>query len=251
MSTGTGLERVEPRPEDGTLPPERVQAMFDRIAKPYDVMNRVMTAGLDQRWRALAADEAAVGPGATVIDCCCGTGDLTLELARRVGPAGEVLGVDFSEQMLAVARDKAAAGVPAPVRFVSGDALDLPAGDDAFAAATVAFGVRNLADYEQGFHEMARVVRPGGRVVCLEITTPQSGALSAFYKVWFDRLVPAIGRVADKGESAYTYLPASVRRFPGPKELGEVMYRAGLVGVRYRLLAGGIVALHVGEVPRA
>jgi demethylmenaquinone methyltransferase/2-methoxy-6-polyprenyl-1,4-benzoquinol methylase len=251
MSTGTELERSEPRAEDGTLPPERVQAMFDRIARPYDAMNRVMTAGLDQRWRALAADEAAVGPGASVIDCCCGTGDLSLELARRVGPAGQVLGVDFSEQMLVIAREKAGRGTPANVRFVAGDALDLPAGDDEFAAATVAFGVRNLADYEQGFRELARVVRPGGRVVCLEITTPQSRALSAFYRVWFDRLVPAIGKVADRGEAAYTYLPASVRRFPGPKELGEVMYRAGLGNVRYRLLAGGIVALHVGEVPRA
>ena len=255
--TATGLEPVEPvEPveralveSEGTLPPERVQAMFDRIARPYDMMNRVMTAGLDRRWRSLAADEAAVGAGATVLDCCCGTGDLALELARRVGDAGEVLGVDFSTEMLAVAWKKAERGALRNVRFVEGDALALPAADDEFAAATVAFGVRNLADYLQGFRELARVVRPGGRVVCLEITTPQSGPLARFYRVWFDRLVPAIGKVADRsGNGAYSYLPASVRRFPGPSALGSVMLEAGLVNVRYRLLAGGIVALHVGEV---
>jgi demethylmenaquinone methyltransferase/2-methoxy-6-polyprenyl-1,4-benzoquinol methylase len=247
--SGGELVAAEAPEAQGTLPPERVRAMFDRIARPYDAMNRIMTVGLDQRWRALAADECRVGAGATVLDCCCGTGDLALELADRVGPAGEVLGVDFSPNMLAIARRKAERRGVENVRFVAGDALSLPAGDDEFAAASVAFGVRNLADYELGFHELVRVVRPRGRVVCLEITRPASGPLAPFYSVWFGRLVPRIGAVADRGEGAYSYLPASVNRFPDPDELGRIMYRAGLEHVRYRTLAGGIVALHVGEVP--
>ena len=241
---------LEPRAADGSLPPERVRMMFDRIARPYDKMNRAMTAGLDRRWRSLAADEAHVGPGAAVVDVCCGTGDLALELAERVGAAGEVTGIDFSENMLAIAREKASRLNRPNVRFVSGDALDLPIGDDEVAAATIAFGMRNLADHVQGFRELARVVRPGGRVVCLEITAPRSRVLGSFYRVWFDHLVPAVGKVVDRGDSsAYSYLPASVRRFPGPDDLGKIMYGAGLERVRYRTLAGGIIGLHVGEVP--
>jgi demethylmenaquinone methyltransferase/2-methoxy-6-polyprenyl-1,4-benzoquinol methylase len=235
----------------GTLPPERVRAMFDRIARPYDTMNRVMTAGLDRQWRRLAADAAGVGAGASVLDACCGTGDLALELARRVGPGGEVIGVDFSEGMLDRARAKAAAAGVEHVEWVLGDALALPVASDRVAAATVAFGIRNLSDPEGGFRELVRVVRPGGTVVCLEITTPDEGVLAAFYKVWFDGLVPAVGRLVDRdASSAYSYLPASVRRFPDPPRLGEIMYRAGLADVRFRTLAGGIVALHVGRVPR-
>jgi demethylmenaquinone methyltransferase/2-methoxy-6-polyprenyl-1,4-benzoquinol methylase len=226
---------LEPRAADGTLPPERVRSMFDRIAGPYDRMNRVMTAGLDRRWRVLAADEAQVGLGAAVAD---------------VGAAGEVTGVDFSENMLAIARRKAAKLAHPNVRFVPGDALDLPIGDDEVAAATVAFGMRNLADHAQGFRELARIVRPGGRVVCLEITTPNGRVLGGFYRVWFDRMIPAVGGMVDRGDSAYAYLPASVRRFPEPDELGRIMYAAGLDRIRYRTLAGGIVALHVGEVPK-
>jgi len=241
---------LEPRAADGTLPPERVRTMFDRIAGPYDRMNRVMTAGLDRRWRALAADEAHVGLGAAVADVCCGTGDLALELAERVGRAGEVTGVDFSENMLAIARRKAAKLDHPNVRFVPGDALDLPIGDDEVAAATIAFGMRNLADHAQGFRELVRIVRPGGRVVCLEITTPKGRVLGGFYRVWFDRMIPAVGGMVDRGDSAYSYLPASVRRFPGPDDLGRIMYAAGLERVRYRTVAGGIVALHVGEVPK-
>ena len=241
---------LEPRAADGTLSPERVRMMFDRIAGPYDKMNRAMTAGLDRRWRALAADEANVGLGANVLDVCCGTGDLAFELAGRVGAAGEVTGVDFSENMLQIAREKAVRLNHPNVRFLPGDALDLPVGDDEVAAATIAFGMRNLADHAQGFRELVRVVRPGGRVVCLEITTPKGAVLGGFYRVWFDRLVPAVGNVVDRGDSAYSYLPASVRRFPGPDELGKIMYAAGLERVRYRTLAGGIIGLHVGEVPR-
>jgi demethylmenaquinone methyltransferase/2-methoxy-6-polyprenyl-1,4-benzoquinol methylase len=222
--------------------------MFDRIAGPYDRMNRIMTVGLDRHWRSLAADAARVGAGASVLDCCCGTGDLTLELARRVGSSGEVIGVDFSPAMLARADEKARAAGVENVDWILGDALAVPLASNRVAAATVAFGVRNVADHELAFRELVRVVRPGGRVVCLEITTPTDGPLAAFYGLWFDRLVPALGRVVDRDNLAYSYLPASVRRFPDPHGLGQVMYRAGLQRVRFRLLAGGIVALHTGEV---
>ena len=236
--------------EEGTLPPERVAAMFDRIARPYDAMNRVMTAGLDVRWRKLAAKETGVGAGASVLDCCCGTADLSLELGRLVGPSGEVVGVDFSEGMLERGRAKVARKGLDHVTLLHGDALDLPFEDDRFAAATVAFGIRNVADLGAGLRELVRVVRPGGRVVCLEITTPERGPAARFHRLWFDRMVPRVGQMIDRGDSAYTYLPASVRRFPGPTVLGEVMYDAGLDDVRFRSLGGGIVALHVGTVRR-
>jgi demethylmenaquinone methyltransferase/2-methoxy-6-polyprenyl-1,4-benzoquinol methylase len=229
------------------LDPADVERMFDRIAGPYDLMNRLMTAGLDRRWRAIAARESGVGRGASVLDACCGTGDLALELARTVGRVGQVTGLDFSSEMLARAARKKPAEDTAAIEWVRGDATAMPFKDNSFAAATIAFGLRNLPDPEAGLRELARVVRPGGRVVCLEITRPDHGALKRFYSLWFDRGIPALGRVLDRG-GAYSYLPASVRRFPGPEQLGEAFHRAGMSGVRYRLLAGGIVALHVGEV---
>jgi demethylmenaquinone methyltransferase/2-methoxy-6-polyprenyl-1,4-benzoquinol methylase len=229
------------------LPPAEVERMFDRIAGPYDLMNRLMTGGLDQRWRALAARETGLGPGGSAIDSCCGTGDLALAVARVVGPTGRVTGADFSVGMLDRARAKDPGPEAAPVEWVRADAMALPFGDASFDAATVAFGVRNLPDVEAGVRELARVVRPGGRVVCLEITQPTAPPLSWFYDLWFDRLIPVVGRVLD--DTAYSYLPASVRRFPGPDALGALFWQAGLEQVRYRLLGGGIVALHVGVVP--
>jgi demethylmenaquinone methyltransferase/2-methoxy-6-polyprenyl-1,4-benzoquinol methylase len=224
----------------GTLEEPQVRAMFDRIASFYDVMNSVMTAGLHHRWRARAADLAAVGPGDRALDVATGTGDLAVELARRVGPGGEVVGSDFAEEMLEVARRKAP-----ELRFEWGNALELPYEDGRFDAATVGFGARNFSDLERGLHEMARVVRPGGRVVVLEITTPQRPPLSTFFQVWFDRIVPLLGRLT--GESlAYSYLPSSVRRFPAPEGLAAAMARAGLRDIRWILTAGGIIAIHVG-----
>jgi demethylmenaquinone methyltransferase / 2-methoxy-6-polyprenyl-1,4-benzoquinol methylase len=210
-------------------------------------MNRLMTAGLDRHWRALAARESGVGRGADVLDACCGTGDLALELARLVGRNGHVTGLDFSAEMLRRAERKSRREDAAEVRWVRGDATAMPFDAGSFAAATIAFGLRNLPDPEEGLHELARVVRPGGRVVCLEITRPEHGALKGFYSLWFDHGIPALGKVFDR-RGAYSYLPASVRRFPTPELLGEAFYRAGMARVRYRLLAGGIVALHVGEV---
>jgi len=216
--------------------------MFDRIAGLYDLMNSVMTAGLHHRWRERAADLAAVGPGDRALDVATGTGDVALELARRVGPAGEVVGSDFSEGMLEHARRKAQD--VAGVRFEQANALALPYADGEFAAATVGFGARNFSDLARGLAEMTRVVRPGGRVVVLEITTPTKPPLSTFFRLWFDRVVPLLGR-----DEAYTYLPNSVKRFPGPVALAGVMDGVGLRDIRWILTAGGIIALHVGTAP--
>ncbi len=212
-------------------------------------MNAVMSAGLDRSWRRRAADLADVSSGNSVLDVATGTGDLALELARRIGPGGEVVGIDFSEQMLELARAKAErrAGAGPSVRFEVANALELPFSEGTFDAATVAFGARNFADLDRGLSEMARVVRPGGRVVVLEITTPQRLPLSTFFELWFDRVVPLLGRVAGDAQ-AYRYLPSSVRRFPGPRALAAAMWRSGLEEVRYILTGGGIVALHVGVV---
>jgi len=228
----------------GVLEEGQVRAMFDRIAGVYDRMNRVMTAGLDRQWRRRAADLARVGPGDRALDVATGTGDLALELAARVGPEGEVVGSDFSEEMLARARAKDGAG---RVRFEWANALALPYDTGSFDAATVGFGARNFSDLARGVAEMARVVRPGGRVVILEITTPQRPPLSWFYRAWFDRAVPALGRLAGDSD-AYAYLPSSVRRFPGPPELAGVMAGCGLRDVGWILTAGGIIALHHGTV---
>jgi demethylmenaquinone methyltransferase/2-methoxy-6-polyprenyl-1,4-benzoquinol methylase len=222
--------------------------MFDRIAGVYDPLNTVMTAGLHHTWRRRAADLAMVRPGGRALDVACGTGDLALELAGRVAPGGSVLGADFSERMLELARAKAAArGLDVKLEFEAANALALPYGDSSFDAATVGFGARNFSDLPGGLREMARVVRPGGRVVVLEITTPSRAPLSTFYGFWFDRVVPVLGRIAGD-EDAYSYLPNSVKRFPGPPELAAVMWECGLREVRYIVTAGGIIALHVGTV---
>jgi demethylmenaquinone methyltransferase/2-methoxy-6-polyprenyl-1,4-benzoquinol methylase len=224
MTAGTGM-----------LPADGVRTMFDRIAPVYDAMNHVMTAGLDRRWRRVAA-QAVVRPGDRVLDACCGTGDFALAGARA---GGRVTGLDFSERMLERARAKSSA-----VEWVQGDALALPFEDGSFDAATVGFGVRNLESLERGLAELRRVLRPGGRLGVLEITRPR-GALAPFYRLWFEKGVPVVGRVVS-GSSAYTYLPASVRRFPGPDDLAGLLRAAGFGEVRYRLFARGIVALHLG-----
>ena len=221
--------------ETGRLAPDAVRTMFDRIAPVYDAMNRTMTAGLDRRWRAETA-RAVVSPGDRVLDACCGTGDLAIA-AQRAG--GRVTGVDFSQRMLERAQAKSD-----EIEWIEGDALALPFAEASFDAATVGFGARNLDDLEGGLRELRRVLRPGGLVGILEITRPH-GVLRPFYKLWFDGLVPLAGKLLPGG-SAYTYLPASVRRFPEAKELSELMQAAGFEQVRYRLFAGGIVALHTG-----
>jgi demethylmenaquinone methyltransferase / 2-methoxy-6-polyprenyl-1,4-benzoquinol methylase len=219
-----------------TLAPDSVRSMFDRIAPVYDPMNRIMTAGLDLRWRRLAA-ESVVRSGDAVLDAACGTGDFAVADLRA--GAGRVTGLDFSERMLERARRKSTG-----IDWVRGDMLALPFADGEFDAATIGFGIRNVADLRRGLAELRRILRQGGRLGILEISQP-SGPLKPFYRLWFDGLVPLAGRLLPGG-SAYTYLPASVRRFPAPDELSSLLIEAGFERVRYRLLAGGIVALHVG-----
>jgi demethylmenaquinone methyltransferase/2-methoxy-6-polyprenyl-1,4-benzoquinol methylase len=226
-----------------TLQPDQVREMFDRISPAYDRMNRVMSAGMDGRWRARAVRCAGLAPGGSAIDLCCGTGDLAIALLDAVSTRGRVVGLDFSERMIEAARAKSS-----QVEWVQGDALDLPFADGEFDGATCGFGVRNLPDIERGFREMARVVRAGGRVVCLELTEPPR-LVAPFARLWTDRAVPLLGRVIARETDAYRYLPASVHRFPPAAELAEIMRAAGLERVQYRRLSGGAVALHVGTVP--
>ena len=221
--------------ETGSLASDEVRGMFDRIAPVYDAMNHVMTAGLDRRWRRLTA-EAVVQPGNRVLDACCGTGDLAVAAERE---GGIVTGLDFSPRMLERARRKSDT-----VEWVEGDLLALPFDDGSFDAATVGFGVRNVADLEAALVELRRVLRPGGRLAILEITQPR-GALKPFFSLWFDRIVPLLGKVLPGGK-AYTYLPASVRRFPGAEELVTVLERQGFGEVTFTLFGATIVALHVG-----
>jgi demethylmenaquinone methyltransferase/2-methoxy-6-polyprenyl-1,4-benzoquinol methylase len=245
-----------PAAGSGDLPidrdPSRIEAMFGGISGRYDLMNRLMTAGLDVRWRRMAATHAALAPGDEALDACCGTGDLTFSLAESC-PACEVVGLDFTPGMLERAREKAAVRArhrrPVPRTFVAGDLLALPFEDDRFAAVTVGWGVRNVPDVPRAFAEMVRVTRRGGRVICLESTMPPEGPGKRFHAVWMAHVVPVLGRLMTGDASAYAYLPASVAAFPRADELAAIMTRAGLVRVRYRRLGFGAVALHVGEVP--
>jgi demethylmenaquinone methyltransferase/2-methoxy-6-polyprenyl-1,4-benzoquinol methylase len=221
----------------GTLAEPQVEAMFDRIASVYDLMNSVMTAGMHQRWRERAVDMC--NSPVKALDVATGTGDLAIALRAR---GADVIGVDFAEKMLEVARRKEPS-----IDFRQGNALALDFPDDEFDAATVGFGARNFDDLDRGLAEMARVVKPGGRVVVLEITTPQRPPLSFFFRFWFDTLVPLIGRIAGDPD-AYEYLPSSVKRFPGPRDLAAKMAGAGMTDVRWVLTAGGIIAIHSGTV---
>jgi demethylmenaquinone methyltransferase/2-methoxy-6-polyprenyl-1,4-benzoquinol methylase len=223
----------------------QVNRMFDRVAGRYDALNSVMTAGMHHRWRQRAAARAELSAGDSALDVCCGTGDLALELARHVSPGGHVIGCDFSEPMLDLAREKTAARGATGARFEWADALQLPYDGERFDAVSVGFGVRNLADLDVGLREMARVLKPGGRAVILEITQPARPPLSVFYSLWFDRIVPLLGAFSSEPE-AYSYLPESVRSFPSPRGLAEKMDRAGFERIRYTVLAGGIIAIHSG-----
>jgi demethylmenaquinone methyltransferase/2-methoxy-6-polyprenyl-1,4-benzoquinol methylase len=226
-----------------SAPPERIAEMFDRISGVYDAMNLAISGFQEPRWRHRAVRETQLGPGGSAIDVACGTGKVTRDLWRAVQPQGRALGVDLSMGMIAQARGSTR--TPGAT-FVVGDALALPAGDDEFDAATIAFGMRNLADYEAGFREMVRVVRPGGSVVCLEIARPTS-RLGRLIGHWFDHIVPLVGRLVGQGP-AYAYLVRSTRAYPAPDRMAEIMRAAGLHSVDWFAMSGGIVTIHTGTV---
>ena len=242
------LEDRPPSRTGNTVPGPAVAAMFDEIAPVYDRMNSLMTLGLDAGWRRAAVAATALGPGDAVIDVACGTGKLAEALAERVGPFGRVLAVDLAPGMIAEAtahhRDLV------QLEFKVGDALALPVTDASFDAATIAFGLRNLTDFAAGFRELARVVRPGGRVVCLELSVPRPRAWGRIFQATFRRSAPVLGSLFSRG-GAYRYLPASLDGFPTPEELVRTMLGAGLTDVVYRSLGLGSVALHQGRVPGA
>jgi demethylmenaquinone methyltransferase/2-methoxy-6-polyprenyl-1,4-benzoquinol methylase len=247
-----GARRAPAPRRDASPEPGKVKQMFDGIAASYDRMNDLMTAGLHHRWREMGVMLAKVGPGDSALDVCCGTGDFAFELKRKVGAQGRVVGMDVAEEMLQVARDKCGRN-QLYVEFATGDVLDLPLPDGGlgaggepvgFDACTVGFGIRNVPDVVRAFSEMRRVCRPGAKVVCLEITQPGIPVFKQFYRMWFDRAVPVLGRLVARDSAAYEYLPASVKRFPDPDELKSQMEEAGLQNVRYEILAGGIIAIH-------
>ena len=222
-----------------------VRAMFDKIARVYDPMNLVISAFQEPRWRKRAVKMSGVKPGDRVLDVATGTGKVAADLHARAQPGGSVLGIDISPAMIGVAKRRFA-DRPG-LTFEVGDALALPTEDGSFDAATIAFGMRNLPDYTKGFSELARSVRPGGRVVCLEIARPSS-RLARILQFWFDKIVPIVGRVAGQG-GAYGYLVRSVKGYPGPDRIAEIMREAGLENVSWQPMSGGIVTLHVGTVP--
>ena len=219
--------------------------MFDRIAPHYEAMNTLMTLGMDRGWRRRAVRASGLRPGGSAVDVACGTGSLTRELARAV-PSGAVTGIDISPTMLAEARRRTPRHRSARVRYVMADALELPMPDASVDAVTIGFGLRNMPDYRRCLWEMARVVRRGGRVVVLEISRPRSRVARLLAVMWFRRVVPLIGRLAGNGE-AYRYLPDSVRDYPEPEAVRDLMEEVGLTDVRWRRLGLGLVTLHVGR----
>lgn len=226
-----------------------VKEMFARISRRYDLLNRVLSFRQDIGWRRFAVRQSEVKPGDRVLDVATGTGDLAFELAHSVGPTGEVVGVDFCEPMLDIAQQKAKTlSGGAICKFLEGDAMALPFEDNQFDAAVTGFAMRNVNDVSRAFSEMRRVVRPGGRVVCLELSRPVVPFFREAYTFYFQRLVPLIGRFGLGGRGPYDYLPKSVLRFPNQDGLAEIMRQSGLSKVRYFNLTGGIVAVHVGEV---
>lgn len=229
-----------------TKQPQQVRRMFGRIVRRYDLLNGLMSLGMDTRWRRLAAT-AARPAGGLALDLGAGTGDLTLELASR--GAAQVVGADFSPEMLAVARTKAASGASANVSWTLADALRLPFPEETFDCVTNAFLLRNLANLREGLSEMARVLKPGGRLVCLDMTQPPPGPFGALYRLYFNRVMPPLAGMLSGDRHAYSYLPNSLHGFPDAPTLSGLITDAGLVQVQAQRLAGGTVALHTALKP--
>jgi demethylmenaquinone methyltransferase/2-methoxy-6-polyprenyl-1,4-benzoquinol methylase len=224
----------------------RVRAMFSTIAGRYDLLNHVLSGNVDKRWRRIVATrvrERIPSSSACILDVACGTGDLSLTLFEITG-AG-VVGTDFCRPMLDIAAGKTSGRI----RLIEGDALDLPFRDGTFDAATIAFGLRNLSNVESGLAELSRVLKPGGWVAVLEFSRPANAILRPLFNLYFRRVLPLMGGLVSGSLSAYTYLPASVQKFPDQSQLSLLMEQAGFVQVRYENLTGGIAALHLGKRP--
>jgi demethylmenaquinone methyltransferase/2-methoxy-6-polyprenyl-1,4-benzoquinol methylase len=237
-------------PTPGAPEKAAVRSMFDRIAHRYDLLNRLLSAGVDRRWRRAAVDELGLGPEARLLDVCTGTADLLIEaLLRSAARSG--VGIDLSCEMLRRGRRKLASlGLGPRGRLAAGDAERIPLASARFDGALIAFGIRNVGDPLAALAEIRRVLRPGGRLVVLEFSLP-GGVLGALYRLYFERVLPWLGGIVSGDRSAYAYLPASVGRFPNPEEFGGLMQRAGFEGIAWRPLTGGIAHLHSGEVGRS
>jgi demethylmenaquinone methyltransferase / 2-methoxy-6-polyprenyl-1,4-benzoquinol methylase len=227
--------------------PARIAGMFDAIAPRYDLLNHVLSVGLDQRWRAQAVDALALPVGARVLDLCTGTADLAVATVRRV-PGASVVGVDFASAMLRLGQTKIAGlGLSSAIRLVRGDATRIPVADRSCDAATIAFGIRNVAEPDRALAELARVLRPRGRLAILEFGQTRIPGIRTMYAWYFRYVLPAVGRLVSKHNSAYSYLPASVGSFPPPSEFAGIIAKHGFSNVKAVSLTMGIVYLYVAE----
>jgi demethylmenaquinone methyltransferase/2-methoxy-6-polyprenyl-1,4-benzoquinol methylase len=242
---GTRPEGVQDEKEAAA----HVREMFGRIAPRYDLLNHFLSLDIDKLWRRRVAQRFRAvlrDPKTKVLDLCCGTGDLAFAFRREAPGAAEIIGADFVPEMLVRARAKSAASA-AKIEFVEADALSLPFADAGFDLVSCAFGFRNLANYERGLQEIRRVLKPGGAVAILEFAEPRGKIFGALYRFYFRHVLPRLGGLISGNAQAYSYLPSSVRKFPGPRELEIKFAQAGFVGVQYERWTGGIVTLHTGR----
>lgn len=222
---------------------------FNRIARHYDLANDAISLGMHRLWKEEAIKALQMKPDGCYLDVCCGTGDLTQRIASRLSAAGQVIGLDFAENMLELAQmrwDGVKSAQSPLVQFIAGDALSLPFADDHFDGAVISFGLRNLADFSKGLSEMARVVKPGGRVINLDLGRPTNWLFKPLYYFYFRQLVPIIGQLLQNDRTAYTYLPKSLDIYPPADGITELFAGAGLKEIKYIPLAMGSVALHTG-----
>lgn len=226
-----------------------IEGLFSAIAPRYDLLNTVLSFAMHKSWRRFAVSVSGLKPGGSALDVCCGTGDFVIELARRGGEGGRAIGVDFSLPMIELARRKTSRGIPGWVSFVAANACRLPFADCSFDCVTVGFGLRNVADIRAAIGEMARVVKPGGRVVCLEVSHVRSRLLALPWKLYFYALTPYTARLFRGKREAYEYLPRSVKGFMSREDLKREFETCGLRDVDCRDLTFGAVCVHVGTKP--
>lgn len=226
---------------------KRVKEVFDTVAGKYDLMNDLMSLGTHRLWKRIVADETGLRPGQSALDVAGGTADIALLMAEKAGDAGSVVVFDINSEMLTLGRDKALdRGFVKNIRFVQGNAEQIAFADNTFHCATVGFGIRNVTRLDRAFREMARVVKPGGKVICLEFSHPQNPVFGALYDFYSFNVIPVVGEAVTGSRSAYVYLPESIRKFPKQDELKKIMEDAGLFRVRYTNLFNGVAAVHVG-----